>query len=62
MIYAVFACANAVVVGINLGIVFGGGSYNPFATSLGIIACGALVGYQLAKLKQLLVAGQGALK
>lgn len=55
MIHAVFACANVLAIGFNLGIMVGGGKFDPLASSLIILVCGSLAGYELAKLKKAMV-------
>lgn len=54
MRHAVFACFNALAVGLNLGVMFGGGKFDPLAISLAILVCGLLAGYELAKLKRII--------
>jgi hypothetical protein len=55
MIHAVFACANVFAIGLNLGVMIGGGNFDPLGSAIIISVCGCLTGYELAKLKNMMI-------
>jgi hypothetical protein len=56
MQHAIFACANVLAVGFNLGVIIGGGKFDPLASAIIISLCSCLTGYELAKLKRAMTA------
>jgi hypothetical protein len=49
MHHTISVAFNAMAVGMNIGIVLGGGIYDPLAVTLGIAICGSLMVAEIVK-------------